>query len=154
MSNFTSIVNAGVPIMQGNVGQSAAITGIKSRFAFSCLKCQTKYETTNEYALSDNMAKTMAKSQATSWISRILYMILGRIPFVGRMLSGLASSAVYQVTSAATSNPMEKAKDQAFTEVKSSFILCTKCNQIACNSCVQDGICSTCKNASAQEEVM
>ena len=134
----------GIPLME-QAGSMAAYTGIKAKFSFSCPKCQAAYVTTKDYAMSENMGTMMAKSQASSWISKLVNQFAGNIPVVGPMLSGLASSATHQAISTVTGgNIMEKSKTEAFEEVKANFILCPTCGSYACNSCIKDGKCKAC----------
>jgi hypothetical protein len=145
MSNLDMIKNTGAPVGGGNFGATAAMTGMKTRIGFTCLKCAAKYETAREYAMTDTMAKTMAKQGAVSGVSSVLYSLLGRIPIIGSLVSSVASTAMYTAVNAATGNPYEKAKAEAFEEVKGNFIVCSKCGDFGCASCIKGGLCPTCQ---------
>lgn len=145
MSNLDMIKNTGAPVGGGNFGGTAAITGMKTRLVFTCLKCGARYETAREYAMSDTMVKSMAKQGAASGVRSVLYSILGRIPVVGYLVTSMASSAVYTAVNAATGNPWEKAKNEAFEEVKGSFVVCNSCNDYGCASCIREGLCRNCQ---------
>lgn len=146
--SIEQIKMTGIPLV-GEVGSMTAYTGMKAKFSFSCPKCQTAYVSKKEYAMSDNMATTMVKSQASSWISRMIMQLVGNIPVIGGMVSGMASTAAYTAVNAATGggNMMEKSRNEAFAEVESSFVPCPTCGGYACTSCVQDGKCKACRQA-------
>ena len=145
MSNLESIKNTGAPAGGGNFGATSAVTGMKTRLAFTCTKCGARHETAREYAIADTMAKTVAKQGAVSGVSSLLYSILGRIPVLGSIVSSMASTAMYSAVNAATGNPYEKAQAEGFEEVKGKFLACSKCGDYACVSCVKDGLCPTCQ---------
>ncbi|TAL33657.1 MAG: hypothetical protein EPN93_13645 [Spirochaetes bacterium] len=146
MSNLEMIKSTGAPL-GGGTSQAAMLTGMKTKFSFMCVKCQAKYETEKEYAMTDNIGKTVLKQSASSGISNLLYSLLGRIPVVGSIISSMAGSAVYSAVNASSGNQFEISKEEAFEEIKGKFMQCTKCGDFGCAACVKDGICPTCRQA-------
>lgn len=145
MSNLEMIKNTGAPVGGGNFGATAAMTGMKTRLAFTCTKCGARHETAREYAMTDTMAKTMAKQGAVSGVSSLLYSLFGRIPVIGSLVSSMASTAMYTAVNTATGNPYEKAKAEGFEEVKGKFFACSKCGDYGCALCIKGGLCPTCQ---------
>lgn len=144
MINLDAIKNTGAPLEGGSFKATAAISGMKSRFGFMCLKCAAKYETAGEYAIADTMVKTMAKQSATSGVNSVLYSLLGRIPVIGPIISGIITSAMHTAFNSTAGNSYEKAKSDAFEEVKGNFRACSRCGETGCVSCIKDGLCRTC----------
>lgn len=132
MSNgIERIISTGYP--QGS--------GASQRYSFTCLSCGQQVTTRREYSTGQSgIVGNALKSTAQSSLSSLLY----RIPVLGSILSSLISSAVGQRQSQSILSNMEDTKQQAFEEVRSQFVQCTRCGNWACVSCLQNGLCRSC----------